>query len=66
MGGSEEKEEGIEKGWVNPHDPDARIARMKDGSTHRAHRAEHVVDMDTGAVVAVTLQEAIAREQGRA
>ena len=31
---------------------------MKDGSTHLAHKAEHAVDMDTGAVVAVTLQEA--------
>ena len=44
--------------WVNPHDPDARIAKMKDGSTHLAHKAEHAVDMETGAVVAVTLQEA--------
>ena len=31
---------------------------MKDGSTHLAHKAEHAVDMDSGAVVAVTLQEA--------
>lgn len=44
--------------WVNPHDPDARIAKMKSGGTHLAHKAEHAVDMDTGAVVAVTLQEA--------
>jgi transposase len=44
--------------WVNPHDPDARITKMKDGRTHLAHKAEHAVDMDTGAVVAVTLQEA--------
>jgi transposase len=43
---------------VNPHDPDARITKMKDGSTHLAHKAEHAVDMDSGAVVAVTLQEA--------
>jgi transposase len=43
---------------VNPHDPDARITKMKDGSTHLAHKAEHAVDMDTGAVVAVTLQGA--------
>jgi transposase len=43
---------------VNPHDPDARITKLKDGSTHLAHKAEHAVDMDTGAVVAVTLQEA--------
>ena len=44
--------------WVNPHDPDAPIAKMKDGSTHLAHKAEHAVDMETGAVVAVTLQGA--------
>lgn len=44
--------------WENPHDPDARIARMKDGTTHLAHKAEHAVDMDSGAVLAVTLQGA--------
>jgi transposase len=44
--------------WVNPHDRDARIAKMKDGRTHLAHKAEHAVDMDSGAVVAVTLQGA--------
>jgi transposase len=44
--------------WVNPHDPDARITKMKDGRTHLAHKAEHAVDMETGAVVAVALQEA--------
>ena len=31
---------------------------MKDGRTHLAHKAEHAVDMDTGAIVAVTLQAA--------
>ena len=44
--------------WVNPHDPDAKIAKMKDGRTHLAHKAEHAVDMDSGAVVAVTVQPA--------
>src|SRR5271157_2346869 len=44
--------------WENPHDPDAKIAKMKDGSTHLAHKAEHAVDMETGAVLAVTIQEA--------
>jgi transposase len=52
------KKKGSNQEWVNPHDPDARITKMKDGSTHLAHKAEHAVDMDTGAVVAVTLQEA--------
>lgn len=44
--------------WTNPNDPDAKITKMKDGSTHLAHKAEHAVDMETGAVVAVTLQGA--------
>jgi transposase len=44
--------------WENPNDPDAKIAKMKDGSTHLAHKAEHAVDMETGAVLAVTLQGA--------
>jgi transposase len=44
--------------WEHPHDPDARIAKMKDGTTHMAHKAEHAVDMETEAVVAVTVQAA--------
>src|SRR6202162_5160686 len=44
--------------WKSPADGDARIAKMKDGRTHLAHKAEHAVDMDTGAIVAVTLQAA--------
>lgn len=46
------------KEWMSPTDGDARVAKMKDGRTHLAHKAEHAVDLDTGAVVAVTLQEA--------
>jgi hypothetical protein len=42
--------------WLNPHDQDARITKMKDDRTHLAHKAEHAVDMQTGAVLAVTLQ----------
>ena len=44
--------------WTNPHDPDAKVTKMKDGRTHLAHKAEHAVDMETGAIVAVTLQGA--------
>ena len=44
--------------WRHPHDPDARITKMKDGRTHLAHKAEHAVDMDTGAIVGVTVQGA--------
>ena len=46
------------KEWMSPTDGDARIAKMKDGSTHLAHKAEHAVDMESGAVVAITLQAA--------
>jgi transposase len=46
------------KEWKSPADGDARITKMKDGRTHLAHKAEHAVDMDTGAIVAVTLQAA--------
>ena len=44
--------------WQHPHDPDARITKMKDGRTHLAHKAEHAVDLETGALVGVTVQEA--------
>jgi transposase len=44
--------------WTSPSDPDAKITKMKDGRTHLAHKAEHAVDMDTGAIVAVTVQGA--------
>jgi len=46
------------KEWKSATDHDARIAKMKDGSTHMAYKAEHAVDMESGAVVAVTLQGA--------
>jgi transposase len=46
------------KDWTSPADPDAKVAKMKDGRTHLAHKAEHAVDLDTGAIVAVTLQGA--------
>lgn len=49
---------GSNKEWEHPHDPDARITKMKDGRTHLAHKAEHAVDMATGAIVAVTVQAA--------
>jgi transposase len=44
--------------WVNPHDREARITKMKDGRTHLAYKAEHAVDLETGAVVALTVQPA--------
>ena len=47
--------------WHNPYDPDAKITKMKDGTTHLAHKDEQAVDMGqgaVGAVLAVTVQEA--------
>ena len=52
------KKKGSNDEWRSPVDPDARIAKMKDGTTHLAHKAEHAVDLETGAVIAVTLQAA--------
>ena len=46
------------KDWQNPFDPDAKITKMKDGRTHLAHKAEHAIDLESGAMVAVTLQGA--------
>ena len=42
--------------WVNPHDPEAEVTKMKDGTTHLAYKAEQAVDLDTGAIVAITTQ----------
>ena len=44
--------------WTHPEDPDARITKMKDGRTHLAHKAEHAVDLASGALLAVTIQPA--------
>ena len=52
------KKKGSNEEWESPADPDAKITKMKDGRTHLAHKAEHAVDMETGAIVAVTIQGA--------
>ena len=52
------KNKGSNDDWQHPHDPDAKITKMKDGRTHLAHKAEQAVDLETGAVLAVTLQGA--------
>jgi len=52
------KKKASNRDWKNPHDPDARITKMKDGRTHLAHKAEHAVDLSSGALLAVTLQPA--------
>ena len=52
------KKKGSNDDWTHPHDPDAKIAKMKDGRTHLAYKDEHAVDLDTGAIVGVTVQDA--------
>jgi transposase len=44
--------------WTSPSDPEARIAKLKDGRTHLAYKPEHVVDLDTGAIVAAEVYPA--------
>src|SRR5207249_8841654 len=46
------KKKGSNDDWTHPHDPDAKITKMKDGRTHLAHKAEHAIDLETGAIVA--------------
>ena len=46
------------KDWTSPTDPDAKIARMKDGTTHLAYKPEHAVDLDTGVIVAAPIYPA--------
>jgi transposase len=41
--------------WASPSDPEARIAKLKDGRTHLAYKPEHAVDLDTGAIVAAEI-----------
>jgi transposase len=41
--------------WTSPSDPEARIAKLKDGRTHLAYKPEHAVDLDTGAIVAAEI-----------
>ena len=52
------KKKGSNNDWTHPHDPDAEITKMKDGRTHLAHTVEHAVDLETGAIVGVTVQDA--------
>ena len=55
---------GSNEEWTSPSDPDARITKMKDGRTRLAHKAEHAVDSESGAIVAVTVQEASIGDTG--
>lgn len=44
--------------WTSPNDPDARITKMKDGTTDLAYKAEHVVDLKTEAIIAAEIYHA--------
>jgi hypothetical protein len=52
------KKKGSYDDWTHPQDPDAKITKMKDGRRHLAHKAEQAVDLEMGAVVGVTVQNA--------
>ena len=58
------KKKGSNEEWMSPSDPDAKITKMKDGRTHLAHKAEHAVDLESGAIVAVTVQDASIGDTG--
>ena len=50
------KNKASNKDWEHPHDPDAKITKMKDGRTHLAHKVEHAIDLEgEGAVLSVNL-----------
>ena len=44
--------------WVSPADPEARITKMKDGRTHLAYKAEHVVDLESDLILAAEIRPA--------
>jgi len=46
------------KEWKSSSDPDSRITKMKDGTTHLAHKAEHAVDLSSGVIVAAEIHPA--------
>ena len=48
--------------WLSPVDRDAKITRMKDGTTHLAYRAEHVVDTSSDLIIGAEIQSAIASD----
>ena len=48
--------------WNNPNDEDAEITKLKDGRTALAYKAENAVDMETGAIVAVTTHSGAAAD----
>jgi transposase len=52
--------------WESPSDPESRIAKMKDGRTHLAYKAEHAVHLESEAIVAATVTFADKSDPGSA
>ena len=50
--------------WVSPVDPDARITKMKDGRTHLAYKAEHVIDLQSEVILAAEITEPMSKGEG--
>ncbi len=48
------KKKGSNEDWASSSDAEAEITKLKDGRTALAYKAENAVDMETGAIVAVT------------
>lgn len=48
--------------WESPADPDSRITKMKDGTTHLAYKAEHAVDLETDIIVAAEIYHGTAAD----
>jgi transposase len=48
--------------WFSPTDPDAKITKMKDGTTHLAYKAEHVVDLDSDLILAAEIRPTTHRD----
>lgn len=46
------------KEWESPTDPEAKVTKMKDGRTHLAYKAEHSMDLETGAMVSAVIHPA--------
>ena len=42
--------------WQNPNDPEAKVGRTKDGATDMTYKAEHVTDLESGAIVRVEVR----------
>jgi len=49
--------------WVSPTDPEAKITKMKDGTTHLAYKAEHVVDLESDLILAAEIRPATDADQ---